>query len=189
MKDEHFIFLGKRYNALLVILIIVYDIFVIVNQSVIKIESPIANSIVWIVAIFLTILIGINYFEKWRMWWKYSKCLRKGGFEKVISDDLVPRLEQIFQRSGIEVDSLPLEFKEADEFKIPKVQLVCSIPDSDKVIVYFVRYTHCLNQLVVSMQPTVSKWWKLRPDMKTLNKIRIVLEENGATDLPPFIGK
>jgi hypothetical protein len=185
MRDEYRDFFWKTFRVLIIIFIIGSMLLGLVDKVVVKVISPTVKTILTIVAIFITILIGIRYFAELRIWWKRPKGSRKGGVEKVIPEELVSKLEQILQDSGIEVTSMPVQVKGGDEFKIPQFQLICSIPDRDKVIVYFGRYKQCLDKLIISLQPTVSKWWKLRPDMKTLVKIRLILEENGATDLPP----
>ncbi|MGA2071013.1 MAG: hypothetical protein ABSG97_06655 [Sedimentisphaerales bacterium] len=189
MKDEYITFFWKTCRVLTIMFVIGSMTLGIVDTFVVKIMSPTINVIYSIVAIFITILIGVRYFAELRIWWKRPKGSRKGGVAKVIPDELVPKLEQMFRNAGMNVISMSLQFRGGDEFNIPKFHFICSIPDSDKVVVYFIRYKLCLEKLVICLQPTVSKWWKLRPDTKTLDKIRSILEENGATDIPPYLWK
>jgi hypothetical protein len=120
----------------------------------------------------------------------------KGTVKKLVPEELASKVEGILRNTGIEVIYESLEHRSPEELKMfadaelrtPQFQLLCQVPGSDKVLVYFKASKLAPGQLIMSLQPVISKR-KKAPDLQTLDKVRSILEENGAADLPDYLRK
>ena len=102
----------------------------------------------------------------------------------IISERIVDNLEELLTSHGVKVHKQPVSKELHQQQDLPQFEFLCSIADSDKVILNFGRLNATPNQLVVSLRAVPSAWWKFKADTKLLKEIESVLRENGATDLP-----
>jgi allophanate hydrolase subunit 1 len=165
-----------------------------------KAESFFAQ-VFFFIAIFLLAATILILFGTWRIRFKIRKQSDKGTVKKLVPEELASKVDSILRNAEIEVIYESLErvspeelkglerFADAGELRLPpQFQLLCQVPGSDKVLVYFDAPKFSPGQLIMSLQPISSKR-NNAPDLQTLDKVRSILEENGAADLPDYLRK
>jgi hypothetical protein len=188
--------LRRIKNILLSLFFISCVVLIVVLVFHLNSALPVVRHILFTIAVLYIIFLVLVQIGLWRIAFKKRKRSREGTIERLIPEEMAGRIEGILRNSGMDVVHESLEFRNAEELKLfgdaeevrtPQFQLQCSTGGGDKVLIYFKASKLTPNQLIMSLQPLTSGGHAT--DQQSLNKVRSILDENGATDLPDYFKK